>query len=1225
MSRKGKEKAINQDNPILSAPTLSRSFKKSNSNPSSSKSSTSSSSSSHPSHSLSSLLTNSNSSYIELSDDDGDVQMAPPARPPPPPNSKPKSSSIASTSKTPIPPTPLSDVDEEEDDADPRGSTSSVEEEEEEIERTSGVGAKKKGKGVGGLKGGNGKEAAGGKSTSKGKKSKKATVEEEEEDEDSATRPTYRCPGCSGNGGVKLSIEESFNNGIVSVDALSLFLSHPTHGAVRCRIWDEEVDRRIKAGINLDSFHEIANVFAKEGMAAKCGLDSEELATLFWCAKEAADEAKFAGTSSKEEDEWFDFKEETVQKIQERMLRRVQRAVNQRAERELKEKKEKEVRERLKKKGGSDKLIKSAINKISITQEEYAAAHPYPNLPPPQNNPPNNSFQRSAEHLFRRTTVYQNFARQMKDPIAETARIRQVDHSFIGRTKAIAMIQCVLPGEGSIAERDSDGKWVTERITSDLEHSFVDSAKKLGFFDGEDFILIDSIDGRCGGGILRTNHILLKGTVPTSRIAPTTPIARAATAINRALFLILFKTHHVAPGGILAQSALTQRVLGIVKNSSTYREHSLVAANPFGEIPTIAGPSPHPTLIGQTLSAEVRSELLYLVSHQVVAFEAFHQSPSLETVEELIEANLDTKDLRELFSAAPAFDPNDILVKARTFHDQISRSLGRTASRETFDHLLTRLKISPNDSFATIGAKIIGSIKRRQGDYGVFRPRRKGETKKEHLEAEIKAVCLQRKAPTSTERNALARIKSVLKMKKKNHKLASGRIVNTYVFIGLKMSKKRQESGEFLPFDLFDNLDRDLAAALDKHRVGKQDAQNRSFDWSAVVSELQKYKFFRGMSGDTLHDKLRGRFKRGGKFEDTLPPLTKAAYRSPVLAAVAFPWKDDLFLSRLATSLDRNRRTPDAIKAPFSWDVIVDEMKVSYPDAFADLEGTKLASRLKIQLTKKEEDPRYANLARVYGMKKREDQFATLPWDDDLFLACLAKAYKAHRLDSQAVFDYDRIVEEVSLSFADSVKGMTGKNLRDKVTNKMVNVKADNTRFDGLREALGSKRAKAKDGEGPKAKKRASKKKEEEEEEEDDDEEEEEEETGKRVSLRTSTSTYTQPPESLGVISTIPYTPFTPSSSNCMSYQSSELYTAAAALATSSSSASSSASTTSGASSAASTGASRGSSAQASGSTGVSGAAASQSPSNAGNGAGQLAIGGGGALVAGLVAFAFAL
>ncbi|GAA5911520.1 uncharacterized protein JCM6883_005783 [Sporobolomyces salmoneus] len=53
--------------------------------------------------------------------------------------------------------------------------------------------------------------------------------------------------------------------------------------------------------------------------------------------------------------------------------------------------------------------------------------------------------------------------------------------------------------------------------------------------------------------------------------------------------------------------------------------------------------------------------------------------------------------------------------------------------------------------------------------------------------------------------------------------------------------------------------------------------------------------------------------------------------------------------------------------------------------------------------------------------------------------------------------------------------------------------------------------------------------------------------------------TYTQPPESLGIISTIPYVPFTPASSNCVSYASSELYTAAAALATSSASSSSSA------------------------------------------------------------------
>ncbi|GAA5963072.1 hypothetical protein JCM3765_001758 [Sporobolomyces pararoseus] len=116
------------------------------------------------------------------------------------------------------------------------------------------------------------------------------------------------------------------------------------------------------------------------------------------------------------------------------------------------------------------------------------------------------------------------------------------------------------------------------------------------------------------------------------------------------------------------------------------------------------------------------------------------------------------------------------------------------------------------------------------------------------------------------------------------------------------------------------------------------------------------------------------------------------------------------------------------------------------------------------------------------------------------------------------------------------------------------------------------------------------------------------------------TKTYTQPPESLGVISTIPYTPFTPSSSSCSTYQSSEIYTAAAALATSSSSAASSASTTSGASSAASTG-SASSGASNSAATGVSGAAASQSATPA-SGAGHLTVGG--SIFAGLLA-AFAL
>ncbi|GAA5981770.1 hypothetical protein JCM10908_004603 [Rhodotorula pacifica] len=104
------------------------------------------------------------------------------------------------------------------------------------------------------------------------------------------------------------------------------------------------------------------------------------------------------------------------------------------------------------------------------------------------------------------------------------------------------------------------------------------------------------------------------------------------------------------------------------------------------------------------------------------------------------------------------------------------------------------------------------------------------------------------------------------------------------------------------------------------------------------------------------------------------------------------------------------------------------------------------------------------------------------------------------------------------------------------------------------------------------------------------------------------TRTYTQPPESLGVISTIPYTPFTPSSSECTPYTSSAIYTAGRQLAVATSSASSSASsasTTSGASSAsasrsgASASASRsGASAGASGSQGAQGASQSGTPAS---------------------------
>ena len=62
------------------------------------------------------------------------------------------------------------------------------------------------------------------------------------------------------------------------------------------------------------------------------------------------------------------------------------------------------------------------------------------------------------------------------------------------------------------------------------------------------------------------------------------------------------------------------------------------------------------------------------------------------------------------------------------------------------------------------------------------------------------------------------------------------------------------------------------------------------------------------------------------------------------------------------------------------------------------------------------------------------------------------------------------------------------------------------------------------------------------------------------------TLSYAQPPESLGPITSIPYTPVVPSSSNCQTYQSSALYTDFANLAASTSSASTSKPTNSGAS-----------------------------------------------------------
>ncbi|GAA5916279.1 hypothetical protein JCM6882_005067 [Rhodosporidiobolus microsporus] len=119
------------------------------------------------------------------------------------------------------------------------------------------------------------------------------------------------------------------------------------------------------------------------------------------------------------------------------------------------------------------------------------------------------------------------------------------------------------------------------------------------------------------------------------------------------------------------------------------------------------------------------------------------------------------------------------------------------------------------------------------------------------------------------------------------------------------------------------------------------------------------------------------------------------------------------------------------------------------------------------------------------------------------------------------------------------------------------------------------------------------------------------------------TLTYTQPPESLGQITTIPYEPFTPSSSNCQTFESSALFTAGSSVSGASSSA------TSSASSAASTGASSGASGASATSGGdpsatASGSAAAASQSDGGNGAGKVVaggvLGGVGALVAAFLA-----
>ncbi|GAA6002256.1 uncharacterized protein JCM10292_000831 [Rhodotorula paludigena] len=130
------------------------------------------------------------------------------------------------------------------------------------------------------------------------------------------------------------------------------------------------------------------------------------------------------------------------------------------------------------------------------------------------------------------------------------------------------------------------------------------------------------------------------------------------------------------------------------------------------------------------------------------------------------------------------------------------------------------------------------------------------------------------------------------------------------------------------------------------------------------------------------------------------------------------------------------------------------------------------------------------------------------------------------------------------------------------------------------------------------------------------------------------TSTYTQPPESLGIISTIPYQPFTPSSSSCTPYTSSAIYTAASQQASgSATSAAESSSTTSGASSASETGSTSAGSASGSNSRGSSGAPAAtgtpgsqQNSQDGGSGAEGLKVAAGlTAVVAGLIGVVAAL
>lgn len=104
------------------------------------------------------------------------------------------------------------------------------------------------------------------------------------------------------------------------------------------------------------------------------------------------------------------------------------------------------------------------------------------------------------------------------------------------------------------------------------------------------------------------------------------------------------------------------------------------------------------------------------------------------------------------------------------------------------------------------------------------------------------------------------------------------------------------------------------------------------------------------------------------------------------------------------------------------------------------------------------------------------------------------------------------------------------------------------------------------------------------------------------------TMTYTQPPESLGPITSLPYTASVPASSNCVTYQSASLYTDLVAAAPTGSSAPSASGSGSGAAATPAPTNHSGSGSTAASRTGSSGSASPTGGAGQGNGAGALHI-----------------